>query len=395
MRYQLGEAQQKTNAPLLARLTWTDLAREIERVRPAQLSKEASAIRALALHAIPSTYGIPNPPDDTSLNQGVAALKRFLAAYPAHPKAVRAAYQLAVSYLARGKSNEALDAFTQFLKREPAQADSPEARREYLELAMDASYKIGAILQGQQKFAEAIAAWKAYVAKFPNGPQSADAQRAILDTQILIAADHSSHSRFAEARQAWADFVAQNPLDARVPELLFQIGQSFVTEQKFDQAIAAWEPLTSKFPTAAPADYARFLIACLYETEKANPAEAIERFRKITVEPWKAQAAQRIAVMEGKALVVVTPRTFRSGETATLKITTRNIETLHFTAYKLNAEAYFRKKHGLEGVESLDIGLVAPDAAWTAPVPGFARYKPDRAISSSRSSSCRAFTSSR
>ena len=40
----------------------------------------------------PSTYGIPNPPDDTSLNQGVAALRRFLAAFPAHPKAVRAAY---------------------------------------------------------------------------------------------------------------------------------------------------------------------------------------------------------------------------------------------------------------------------------------------------------------
>ena len=62
-----------------------------------------------------------------------------------------------------------------------------------------------------------------------------------------------------------------------------------------------------------------------------------------------------------------------------LKITTRNIETLHFTAYKLNAESYFRKKSGLEKVESLDIGLVAPDAAWTAPVPGYARYKPSEA----------------
>ena len=61
------------------------------------------------------------------------------------------------------------------------------------------------------------------------------------------------------------------------------------------------------------------------------------------------------------------------------KITTRNIETLHFTAYKLNAESYFRKKNGLEKVESLDIGLVAPDAAWTAPVPGYARYKPSEA----------------
>ena len=53
--------------------------------------------------------------------------------------------------------------------------------------------------------------------------------------------------------------------------------------------------------------------------------------------------------MEAKALTVVTPRTFRSGETPHLKITTRNLEKLTFTAYKLNPEAYFRKKHGARG----------------------------------------------
>src|SRR5262249_39915482 len=161
------------------------------------------AIRADAMHAIPATYGLPNAPDDTSLNQGVAALRRFLAAYPAHPKAIRAAHEIGLSYLARGKSNEALEAFTQFLKQEPAQIGAPEARHDWAELAMDASFKIGAILQGQQKFTEAIAAWKGYLAKFPNGPQSADAQRAVLDTQLMIAAEHVSRSRFAAARAAW------------------------------------------------------------------------------------------------------------------------------------------------------------------------------------------------
>ena len=53
--------------------------------------------------------------------------------------------------------------------------------------------------------------------------------------------------------------------------------------------------------------------------------------------------------MEAKALTVVTPRAFRSGETPHLKIATRNLETLTFTAYKLDAEAYFRKKHALRG----------------------------------------------
>ena len=82
--------------------------------------------------------------------------------------------------------------------------------------------------------------------------------------------------------------------------------------------------------------------------------------------------------MEAKALTVVTPRAFRSGETAQLKVTTRNLENLTFTAYKLNAEAYFRKKHVLGGVESLDIGLVAPDAEWTVPGPGLREVQAGR-----------------
>jgi prepilin-type processing-associated H-X9-DG protein len=375
-RLQLGLAQLITGQPLPARLTWTDLARDIERTKPAEVSKDLAFYRAEALRQIPATYGIPAPPDDTRLNQGVAALARFLAAFPAHPQAVRAAYLIGESYLSRGKSTEALAALTTFLKQDRFQIETDQARRDWAELSMTASFKVGQILQGQQKFAEAIAAWKGYLARFPNGPQSADSQRSILDTQLLAALDQSNRHHFPEARTAWSDFVAQNPLDGRVPGILFMIGGSYVTEKKFDQAIAAWEPLESRFPASEPAAHAQFWTAELYETEKGDPAAAIERFKKIAVEPWRSQAMQRIAVMEAKSLVVITPRAFRSGEAAHLKITTRNIETLSFAAYKLSAEAYFRKKNGLEKVESLDIGLVAPEASWTTPVPGYARYKP-------------------
>jgi alpha-2-macroglobulin len=376
VRLQLGEAQRRTNQFLAARLTWTDLAREIAQLQPAELSKDVAAIRANALYEIASTYGIPNPPDDTSLNLGVAALRRFLAAFPAHDKAVRAAYSVADSYRSRGKSAEALEAFNRFLKGDGFKVETDAARHDWAELVMSASFQVAQILQGQQNFPQAIAVWKAYLAKFPNGPQSADTQRAILDTQLLIASDHLGRAHFPEARTAWSDFVAQNPLDGRVPAILFQIGDSFVTEKKFDQAIAGWEPLISKFAGSEPAAHAQFSTALIYETEKGNLADAIERFKKIAVEPWASQARQRVAVMESKALAVVTPRTFRSGEDAHLKIMTRNIETLSFTAYKLSAESYFRKKGALENVETLDIGLVASDAAWTVPVAGYAKYKP-------------------
>ncbi len=161
-----------------------------------------------------------------------------------------------------------------------------------------------------------------------------------------------------------------------MPGVLFQVGLSYENEKRFDPAIAAWETLAGKFPSSEPAAHGQFQAASILETEKGELSEAIERFKKITVEPWRTQAQQRIAVMESKHLVVVTPRTFRSGEAAHLKITTRNLENLRFTAYRLNAESYFRGKEMLGNVESLDIGLVAPDAAWTVPVPGYARYKP-------------------
>ncbi len=376
VRFRLGEAQRGVNQALPARLTWSDLARDIERLGAARTTPELAALRASALYEIATTYGIPSPPDDASLNLGVAALRRFLAAAPGHSKSVRAAYWIAAAYLARGRASEAHDALTKFLAEDGFRVETDEAKRDWAELSMQAAFEVGRVLQGQQRYAEAIAAWKGYLARFPNGPQSADAQRAILDTQLLIAADQLERKHHAEARATWADFVARNPLDERVPGILYQIGDSFERERQFDRAIAAWETLAGKFPDSEPASHGVFQTAAILETEKGKLDAAIEKYRSIKAEPWKSQGAQRVAVMESKQLAVVTPRAFRSGDAPHLRISTRNIETLHFTAYRLDAESYFRNKQMLGGVESLDIGLVAPDATWNVPVPGYARYRP-------------------
>src|SRR6185312_3393880 len=107
IRLRLGQARQKTGQLLPARLTLSDLARDLGRLKEADLKPELADIRATALYETAATYGIPNPPDDTSLNLGVAALRRFLTTAPAHPKAVRAAYSIGASDLARGKGTEA------------------------------------------------------------------------------------------------------------------------------------------------------------------------------------------------------------------------------------------------------------------------------------------------
>ncbi len=328
------------------------------------------------MYQIAHTYGLPTPPDDASLNLGVAWLRRLLDFAPSHALAVKAAYEVGQSYLARGKSESALDAFREFLAGKSYKVEDAESREQEALLLMQAQFLVGQILQGQEKFQEAIDAWKGYLAKYPDGPQSAEAQRAIVDTQLLIARDRVRRKQYDEARQAYSAFVSQNPLDARVPQVLFEIGQTYAEEKRWKEAISAWETLAGKFPGTEPAAHAQYQAAYVEEVELGHPSEAIERYKKVSVEPWASQARQRIAVMEAKALEVVTPRIYRSGETPALKITTRNLETLTFTAYKVDPEAYFRKKHALSGVESLDIGLVQPDAEWNEPVPDYAKYKP-------------------
>ncbi len=374
-RYHLGEVQLARGQPSPARLTWLDLARDLAKEAGKAPSKDLADLRASALYQVAKTYGIPAPGDDVALNLGVAALRRFLADAPAHPKAVRASFEVGASYLARGKADLAIEALTSFLKGDGFRAETDEARRDLADLPMTASFLIARTLQGQGRFDEATRAFQGYLAKYPNGPQSAQAQRAILDVQLAAAADARSRKKYAEARAAWLAFVAGNPLDRRVPQLLFEVGASLAAEKKWDEAIAAWDTLAGKFVGSEAAGHGQFEAASILEREKGDVAGAIERFRKVPA-PWNGQASQRVAVMEAKALAVVSPRAFRSGEAAQLRVTTRNLETLTFSAYKLNAEAYFRKKHALGGVGALDIGLVAPDAEWTAPVPGYAKFRP-------------------
>ena len=74
--------------------------------------------------------------------------------------------------------------------------------------------------------------------------------------------------------------------------------------------------------------------------------------------------------------MVITPRTVRSGETAFLKIATRNIEELHFTAYGSMPTPSFRRRTGSRRSNRSTSGWSRFDASWTSKVADYARYKP-------------------
>ena len=120
------------------------------------------------------------------------------------------------------------------------------------------------------------------------------------------------------------------------------------------------------------------MTASLYENEKGDPAAAIERFKKIAVEPWQlaGRAAGRRDGGEG-AHGAITPRTFRSGETAHLKITTRNLEKLTFTRLQAQRRGLFPQEARARAASSRSISAWSrPTPSGPSPVPGYARYKP-------------------
>ena len=142
-----------------------------------------------------------------------------------------------------------------------------------------------------------------------------------------------------------------------------------------DESVAAFEALDRPVPRhRAPACTPGSGSGTCSE-EKGDPSRAIASYQASPAGPWMERARQRVEILRTPALGVVTPRTFRAAESPHLRITTRNLARLSFAAYKLDPEAYFRKKQALSGVEALDVGLVAPDAEWSEPVPGYARYK--------------------
>lgn len=398
VRFALAEAESNAGKRVEARVGWSDLARDLA----ARTDPPSRALRTQALYHAARTYGaapvpvnpgasrggfqsvaptrgasepvpetlpeMPPAADAASLSLQIAALRRVIEAEPGHPLAVKAAFEIGRVSKALGKSQQALDAFREFVDGKSIKPDSEAAKRLQEELTAKAMLEIADVLKSQRKFDEAIETLNVFLNKNANGPGSVLGRLGILDARLAKADALFAAGKFDDARTVWLNFVAENPLDSRVPDALIHVGEALRESGKLDAAIEMYESVIARFSDGR----ARFELGKLYEEKKGMPERAIEQYKLV----GSNEARLRIAVMETPALNVITPRTFRKGEPAQLKIATRNLERLRFTAYKLDPESFFRKKQAMRGVEDLDIGLVAPDAEWTEAVPGFSRYKP-------------------
>ena len=171
----------------------------------------------------------------------------------------------------------------------------PTRRYRHCEEIPAARELLGRCYQLQKKYPEAIRVWREYLVKHPAHKQWSAVQREIIDAEYLMAADKLAAKQYDAANRLFAEFMAKYPLDARLPGILLLMNDKPYAEGKWDEAIANWRRLASKYPDSPEASLAQFSIAGTLEWKLGKLEEALEEYRKVAGGPAAGEALQAIA----------------------------------------------------------------------------------------------------
>lgn len=341
---------------------------------------------------------------DGDLDAAVKACREFIAASPEGSRAVRAAWMIAEAFQNAGRADDAIAAYRDFMAGKGFRLPAGEEKFDeeiranpathLANLQMRALYRIGSLLGQQKKRADAIAAWQTYVKDYPNGPQWAESQNAIIDAEFHMGMDALAERDEPLALKRFEAFLAAHPLDERAPRILYVFGavheakarameeakgakgERAAIDAAYRKAIDEWSRLVSKYPLSPEAHTALAKSAGFHEEKFGEYEKALHIYRRLATECGMAAAATSIARLTQKSLDLSADRTFRSNEKAVVKLKLRNISACTFRLHKIDLQAYFRKMHGITGVEGLDVSLIQPDKTWTFKPEGYAKYKP-------------------
>ncbi len=283
-------------------------------------------------------------------------LRKFLETFGLHEKAPEAAWQLARVQQRLGLLEASLATLEDLQKRFPTAGPKVLAR---------AAAERGAVLGRLQRFDEAIAAWKTYLARFPADPRWKEAQRAIVDLELGKAEGLAAKGKdsYESARKLFLAFLERHPLDARAPRILLRLGIMREEVERYEDARRDYERCASKHEGTAEASEAAYRIGRLLEGKLFDYPAAVEAYRKVKG-PFAAKARRRLEELRRKSLALRTERSFRRGEKPFLKLRSRNIPKLRVRLYKLDYESFFRGTLGSGSIESLAIEAISPDSSF-------------------------------
>ena len=379
-RYRLGAVQLAAGQNAEARKTWQTLTTAENDEDAEALPADATEFVTRARYRLAHTYGLPKPSSIGDLELAVARAEQFLAAHPNHKLAPVAELEIAQGLQQHGRHAQAVTRLTSLIDNPGYKGTDqiPVARR-----------MLGQVYLVQQKFDEAIAAWKSFLDNHPTDPEWPAVQQKIVDAESSRAEYARSRKRYAEARTLWQTFLNKYPLDSRAARILEQFGRmkyaealekhasrvraaidkgesaqtvriNKATRQLFEEAIADWRRVVQKYPKAKEASSAAMMIGITLEDRLGQLSDALEAYRQVTGSRQE-EAKKRIARLTAPQLEIITERKFRTDEKPRIKLTTRNLKSVSVKAYRIDMTDYFRKMHLATGVEQLDIALIDPD----------------------------------
>lgn len=401
-RFELGRCLRRRGDETAARRIFQDLDAAIEEALAGEarwtgLPTDDDArtgwrtIQAEALREGAWTW-VPFDEGDLEVELAVATLRRLVERFPASPLAPRASFTIGDWLAGADRPDEAIEAWTAY-RASPVRVTEEGAVEEDTELRREALFRIGRTRLAQGRHEDAIASFREYATLYPTGEHWAAAQMGIIDAEYLDGLRRYEAGEFEEARRSWSEFLVRHPLDARAPQILDSIASSYGDEARrrlredpeadraaveglWRSAIDEWRRLVAKYPGDGIAQRARFRIGRTFEDELLDPDAAISTYRECSGTSYEGQARARLLAMIEQSLVVSTERTWRGGETAKLRVRCRNIESLEVAIHPLDLEAYFRKHHTHEGIDRLDLDLIAPAEELTIPVPDYREHLP-------------------
>jgi len=344
-----------------------------------------AAIRGDALLNIAGTF--------STLDLGIAALRRFVTDAPGHPQRIRTQFRIGELLRENRQSEAALEHWKHFISES---IDGDQAL--LAELKRTAQFNVATLLQQMNRLPEARTAFLEYLRRAPDGPDGSAAQTAIITIDSDIGSRFLDDSRWSEARAAIQSFAQQYPLDNRTRSLLYRSAVSYSTEATgildgrmleeledteavtvrglFQTSIDQLKKLSGKYPNSYEGFDARLQIGIILEKQLLQLEESILAYKACFGTPAEGEARKYLGELTEKSLKIETTGLIRSDQPAAFSLDTRNIEKVEVRIYPLDIESYFRKYYTRNDVEQLDLDLIDPWKSIEVEVDNYSKYRP-------------------
>ncbi|RME76582.1 MAG: hypothetical protein D6776_01035, partial [Planctomycetota bacterium] len=321
----------------------------------------------LALRALGRSWKPLEGADPARVDRAARYWRTLLERFPDHEQAPEVAFDLARALEAVGRTDEAVQQYLALEKRYPDHPRAPEAR-----------WRAGLCLRRAGRFDEARTVWARFLSQYPLHERFVEVQRAIERLAFDRAERLYAEQRYEQAEAAWRAFVEAQPASELAPQAALRVGESLLRRKAYDAAREALSACASRYRDSPVAPKAQWL---LVETLEHTGAlrEQITALRTL-IERWPAspeadRARRRLARLEETELELRSEQVCHAGESFTVRAITRNVEALELRAYPIDLLAYFRKKHTLQGVESLALDVAAPARRWRVETPDYEPYR--------------------